>query len=166
MPGPSLFSPGHVLHRDESECQVVSTKRARTFVKKHGVVLVSARGPAPRLVDFIAGETVKGSWWGHPKGTLIFNTLEAVTDSPDLAVCRLVGGKLSLVHKRLWPALLRMAGRFPRKSLARVRQEHTASGKHVNTVVEFPKWVPKGLKAAAADAPELTRLFSARTVER
>lgn len=98
--------------------------------------MVSAKGPAPRLVDFIAGETIKGSWWGHPKGTLIFNTLEAVTDSPDLLVCR-----------------------FPRKSLARVRQEHTASGKHVNTVVEFPKWVPRGLKAAAADAPELARLL-------
>jgi hypothetical protein len=70
----------------------------------------------------------------------------------------LVGGKLTLVHKRLWPALVRMADRFPRKSLAGVHQEHTASGKHVNTVAPFPKWVPKGLKTAAADAPELARL--------
>ena len=139
----------------------VSTKKALAFVKEHGVVLVSAKGPAPKLVDFIAGEAVKGSWWGHPKGTLIFNTLEAVTDSPDLLVCRLVGGKLTLVHKRLWPALLRMADRFPRKSLARVRQEHTASGKHVNTVVPFPKWLPRGLKAAVTDAPELARLSAA-----
>lgn len=132
--------------------------RALAFVRRHGVVLVSAQGPVPSLVSAIAGEPVKGSWWAHPKGRQIFNTLEAVTDSPDLLVCRLVGGKLTLVHRRLWPALLRMAGRFPKAALAQVRQEHTASGKHVNTVVPFPKWVPPGLKPSAADAPELARL--------
>ena len=46
----------------------MSAKKALAFVKKHGVVLVSAGGPAPKLVDFIAGEAVKGSWWGHQKG--------------------------------------------------------------------------------------------------
>lgn len=132
--------------------------RALAFVRKHGVVLVSAQGPVPSLVSAIAGEPVKGSWWAHRKGREIFNTLEAVTDSPDLLVCRLVRGKLTLVHRRLWPSLMRMAGSFPKPALARVRQEHTPSGKHVNKIVPFPKWVPRGLNASAADAPELARL--------
>lgn len=127
--------------------------RALSFVKKHGVVLVSAKGPVPTLSEAIAGEPIKGSWWGHPKGKKIFWVLDAVTDSRDVLVCRLVGGKLTLVHKRLWPALIRASARFPRKNLARVIQEHTPSGRHVNREVAFPKWAPS---AAAAKARELS----------
>lgn len=121
----------------------MTTTQALTFVRKHGIVLVSAGGPVPRLTEAIAGEPVKGSWWGHPKGGLIFSTLEAVTDSPDVLVCRLIGGKVTLVHKRLWPALVRAAKRFPKERLAQVIQEHTSTGKHVNKTVAFPKWVPR-----------------------
>ena len=48
-----------------------------------------------------------------------------------MLVCRLVGGKVTYVHRRLWPALVRVSGRFPRKNLAKVHEKHTASGKHV-----------------------------------
>jgi hypothetical protein len=47
-----------------------------------------------------------------------------------------------LVHRRLWPALVRVAERFPKNRLAQVHQEHTASGRHKNREVPFPKWVP------------------------
>ena len=45
---------------------------AMAFVRRHGIVLVSAKGPAPRLTEAIAGEPIKGSWWGHSKGHQIF----------------------------------------------------------------------------------------------
>ncbi len=121
---------------------------AMSYVRKHGVVLVSARGPVLSLVEAIANEPIKGSWWGHPKGRQIFAILESVTDSPNILVCRLVGGKVTLVHRRLWPALVRASGRFPAIRLARVRQEHTPSGHHVNREVAFPKWVPAGIVKA------------------
>lgn len=122
---------------------------AVAFVEKHGVVLASAQGPVPSLAAAIAGAPIKGSWWAHPKGQEIFRALEAAADSPDVLVCKLVGGKQTLVHRRVWPALVRLAARFPKKALAQVIQEHTASGKHVNREVAFPKWVPADVAKAA-----------------
>ena len=120
----------------------MTAAEALAFVAASGVVLVSAKGPVPRLIEVIAGEPIKGSWWGHPKGQQIFGILEAVTESEDVLVCRLVKGKITLVHRRLWPALVRLADRFPPDQIAQVRQEHTASGRHVNQEVPFPRWVP------------------------
>ena len=117
-------------------------KEAIAFVRKHGVVLVSAKGPVPRLTEAIAGEPIKGSWWGHPKSHQIFRVLQAVTDSDDVLVCRLVNGKITLVHRRLWPALVRVAKQFPSNRIAQLHEEHTESGKHITREVPFPDWVP------------------------
>lgn len=116
--------------------------QAKSFVRKYGVVLVSGKGPVPRLTEAVVSEPIAGSWWSHPKAHEIFAVLQAVVDSGDVLVCRLVGGKVTLVHRRLWPALVRVAERFPKNHLAQVREEHTASGRHVNREVPFPKWVP------------------------
>ena len=116
--------------------------QALAFVEHCGVVLVSARGPVPRLTEAIVNEPIKGSWWGHPKSHHIFAILEALADSEDILVCRLVGGKITLVHRRLWPALVRSASRFPAKNVSKVRQEHTDAGHHVNHEIPFPEWVP------------------------
>lgn len=120
----------------------MTAAEALAFVEEHGVVLVSAKGPVPRLTEAIAGEPIKGSWWGHPKSHQIFAILEVVTESEDVLVCRLVKGKITLVHRRLWPALARLASRFPPERISKVSQEHTASGRHVNKEVPFPRWVP------------------------
>jgi hypothetical protein len=64
-------------------------------------------------------------------------------------VCRLVGRKITYVHRRLWPALVRLAGTFARRDLGAVREVHTARGEHEQRVVPFPRWVPPGVKRAA-----------------
>ena len=51
---------------------VFSTREALAFVREHGVVLVSAKGNGPNLVEAIAGEPIKGSWWGHRAGKPLF----------------------------------------------------------------------------------------------
>jgi hypothetical protein len=127
---------------------------ALAFVKEHGVVLVSANGPVPRLTEVIAGERIKGSWWGHPKSHQIFAILEAVTESEDVLVCRLVKGKITLVHRRLWPALVRLAARLPADRISKVSQEHTDSGRHVNKEVPFPSWVPAEVHQLASKISE------------
>jgi len=132
----------------------MKTAKALAFVEEHGVVLVSAKGPVPRLTEAIAGEPIKGSWWGHPRSHQIFAILEAVTESEDILVCRLVKGKITLVHRRLWPALVRLAARFPPDQIAKVRQEHTASGRHVNKEVPFPQWVPPEVMKQAKSISE------------
>ena len=123
---------------------------ALAFVREHGVVLVSAKGPVPRLTEAIAGEPVKGSWWGHPKGKQIFDVLQHVGAHEDVLTCRLVGGKVTLVHRRLWPALAAAAPHFAPERIARVAQEHTAQGHHENQETPFPDWAPPGVLKEAA----------------
>jgi hypothetical protein len=120
------------------------------FVKRHGVVLQAARGAVPSLAEAIAGGPIRGSWWAHPSGHDIFRVAEAVSDSDDVLVCKLLDGKVTYVHRRLWPALVRLASRFDRQRLAKIWNEHTQTGAHRSRAIAFPKWVPDEVKRAAA----------------
>jgi hypothetical protein len=118
---------------------------------EHGMLLESARGPLPNVATLVAGEPIKGSWWGHPRGHEIFNTLAELYESDDVVRMRLVNGKVTLVHRRVWPALVRVAERFTPQQLAVLHEEHTASGAHRVVEQPFPDWVPADVAAAAAD---------------
>src|SRR4029078_140389 len=85
---------------------------------------------------------VRETWGAQARSRKIFAETRAVRDSPDILVCRLVNGKITFVHRRLWPALVRASQRFPVERLGQIRQEHTKAGDHVNHVVSFPDWVP------------------------
>ena len=131
---------------------------ALAFVCTHGIVLESGAGPVPALAAAIAGEPIRGSWWAHARGREIFAATRAVRDSPDVLVCRLVDGKITFVHRRLWPALVRLSARFPHEHLAQIREVHTASGKHVLEESQFPAWVSRELAAQASDLDEKSAL--------
>ena len=64
-------------------------------------------GHVASLASEIAGTPVRGSWWGHAKGRLIFQISEALADHPDVLVLKLVEDKVTFVHRALWPALYR-----------------------------------------------------------
>lgn len=131
---------------------------ALIFVCTHGVVLESGTGPVPSLVAAIAGEPIRGSWWGHARGREIFAVTRAVRDCPEVLVCRLVEGKITYVHRRLWPALVRLSARFPNSYLAQIREVHTASGKHAIDEGAFPTWVSDEVAAQASDLDEESAL--------
>ena len=132
----------------------MTADEALAFIEKHGVVLVAAKGPVPRLTEALAGRPIKGSWWAHRKSHQIFEVLKTVAQSEDVLTCRLVDGKVTLVHSRLWPALVRAANRFPKDQLAKVWDEHTPSGHHVSRKIAFPKWVPDAVKRQAQEMGE------------
>lgn len=128
----------------------MSPRQAILFVKKCGIALESARGPVPNLAETIAGETIRGSWWGHRKSGQIFVCSRAIRASRDVLVCRLMGGKVTYVHSRLWPALVKLRDQFDPKRLAALREIHTAEGRHEIEVIPFPKWVPLKVTREAA----------------
>src|SRR5262245_22595031 len=97
--------------RDMTPAQTIA------FVAEHGVVLQAARGPVPNLAETIAGGPIKGSWWGHPKGREIFAASQTIAECDDILVCRLVDARITYVHRRLWPALVKLSARFPKASL-------------------------------------------------
>jgi hypothetical protein len=114
---------------------------ALSLVRRRGILLEAARGPLPNFADAVIGEH-RGGWWGHPEGRRLFWLTRAVRRAPDVLVCRLVDGKITYVHRRLWPALVRLASTLPRSSIAAIREIHTAAGKHVVKETPFPRWVP------------------------
>ena len=144
-----------------SKC--ATAEEALAFIREHGVVLVSAKGTVPRLTEGIVGEAIKGSWWAHAQSHHIFAILKAVTDSEQVLVCRLINGKVTLVHRQLWPLLVRLASRFAPEQLVKVREEHTASGRHVTHDVPFPQWVPPEVleQAQATSENEALAVFGA-----
>jgi hypothetical protein len=128
----------------------MKTSEAVAFVKANGVVLESAHGPVPNLAERIAGERIRGSWWRHPKAREIFRCSRAVRDSNEVLVCRLVEGKVTYVHRRLWPTLLKLQKHFPPERLRAIRELHTTKGKHDTTEVGFAEWLPETVIAQAA----------------
>lgn len=132
----------------------MTTKQALAWVKKCGIALESASAAVPGLAQVVAGEPLRGSWWGHLKGNEIFLLSRTIRRSPDVLVCRLVDGKITYVHRRMWPALVSMANRFSKARLAALNEVHTAAGKHKVLVTPFPRWVPKEVLRAAQQLTE------------
>ena len=121
----------------------MTTKDAIRFVKDRGIVLESGHGTVPNLAEMIAGGPIRGSWWGHPKGQEIWKITRALREAREILVCRLVDGKVSYVHRRLWPALIKLARRIHPDRLAAIHEVHLPSGRHEVRTTPFPDWVPR-----------------------
>ena len=89
----------------------MTSEEALSIVCTRGVVLESGAGPETSIAEAVAGEPIRGSWWAHARGKEIFAVTRAIRSCPDVLVCRLLGGKITYVHRRLWPAMVRLAER-------------------------------------------------------
>jgi hypothetical protein len=78
-------------------------------LKTHGLLLKQDK-QVPSVVSIITGESLRGSWWGHPQSHSIFSVLSALEDDPEVALTKLINRKDTFVHRRLWPALLAVGG--------------------------------------------------------
>jgi len=92
---------------------------------QYGLLLKQDKS-VPNVVGIVTGESLRISWWGHPKSHLIFAVLAKLADDPRILFVKLLDRKDTLVHSSLWPALLA-----------------------VGTAREA--WQMRGLSAAAAD---------------
>jgi hypothetical protein len=107
--GAMLAVPGPKAHDirvagGSGRCQALRVlEEVRGFIERAGVLLEhDARWPS--VSTMVAGEPVRGSWWGHPAGQAIFRVMGELED--EVALPKLLGGKVTLVHRRLWPALV------------------------------------------------------------
>lgn len=78
-------------------------------LEKHGLLLKQDKA-LPSVVGLVTGESLKGSWWSHPKARKIFAVLTDLDDHDDVLLTKLIAGKDTLVHRRLWPALVAVGG--------------------------------------------------------
>jgi hypothetical protein len=125
-----------------------SLNDALALLERQQLLPLTSVPPLKCLVDEIAGEHVKGSWWGHKAGKAIFNIASALEDHDDVLSVKLLAGKVTFVHRAVWPSLLRVvtdaAWRKTAKALlVHSRQQHTASGKHVTIDEEWDAWAKR-----------------------
>ena len=79
-----------------------------TTLEQRGLLLIQDRS-FPNVVAMMTGETLRGSWWAHPRCHEIFASLNAIAADPDVVVTKLIQGKVTFVHRRLWKAVLSVA---------------------------------------------------------
>ncbi len=77
-------------------------------LEEHGLLLESD-ALLPSVAALVTGAPVKGSWWSHPKGRAIFAACGLLADDPDVLITKLVDGKVTYVHRRLWAPTLAVA---------------------------------------------------------
>jgi len=119
------------------------------FIEQHRVVLEAARGPRPNLAEAMAGQPIRGNWWKHKSGSEIFRATRAARESEQVLVCRLVGGKITYIHRRFWPAIVSLANLLDKKTIGALREEHSSSGQHRVRTIPFPLWIPPDVRRAA-----------------
>jgi hypothetical protein len=72
---------------------------------RHGLLLKQDKS-LPSVVGIVTGESLRTSWWSHPKSHLIFSVLSNLADDPRVLIAKLLDRKDTFVHSSLWPALL------------------------------------------------------------
>jgi hypothetical protein len=135
---------------------------ARGALERFGLLLFS--DPAlPSLVGMIVGEPLRASWWGHPRGAVIYHAMNALDDDPSVLSTKLIAGKVTYVHRRLWSAIASLGGAREAWQLEGLSPgaawllEHVADEGEVQTNLVVP---PPGMhlrKRVADAARELER---------
>jgi len=80
-------------------------QRVLEALERFGVLLESD-SRLPSVVGLMVGGPVPGSWWGHPRGRAIYHVTGELLHHHDAVEARLISGKVTFVHRRLWPPLL------------------------------------------------------------
>jgi hypothetical protein len=110
-------TPGPRGRRDP---RIDTVDEALALIEKNGAITLVPAGTRPSLVTAVAGERVAGSWWSHPRGKAIYSIATALEATNDVLISKLVDGKVTFLHRALWPALYRVVT-DPRARAARRR---------------------------------------------
>ena len=79
--------------------------RPLDYLQERGLLLLQDKN-LPSLVGLIVGGPIRGSWWGHAKCAEIFHAQEELDKHPDVMTTKLISGKVTFVHRKLWHELI------------------------------------------------------------
>ncbi len=129
---------------------------------RHFGLLLQTDTRLPSVAGLVAGEPVRGSWWGHQRGHDIYRSTLELAARPDVVVTRLVLGKVTYVHRRLWAALLAAASSREAWQMRGLSREAsallgivTAEGEMRSDLISHPLGV--GARATGEAVRELER---------
>lgn len=83
-------------------------KRLHKELDQFGLLLLSDSS-LPSLTAIVAGKPIKGSWWGHPQGNLMYNLSNELMDSPNILTLKLINKKITFVDQRHWDSIFAIA---------------------------------------------------------
>ncbi len=127
----------------KKEIALTSCAEVLRSLERFGLLLLQDR-KLPSVATIFGGGPMSKSWWSHPRGHEMFRCLESVEDVS--LTTRLINGKVTYVHKRLWPALA-AAG------IAIEDDVHTESGRHEKRVEPSKSWMKRlSVKRLASSA--------------
>jgi hypothetical protein len=78
-------------------------------VLENNGLLLKSDPKLPSVSTLIAGEPVRGSWWGHPAGRAVYAAIGELEENPDVLLVKLVAGKDTFVHRQLWSEVYALA---------------------------------------------------------
>lgn len=79
-------------------------EEAKALLERDGLLLLQDAA-LPSLASLVAGEPVRGSWWGHPASKQIYAVALAL-EHAEVMTAKLIDGKVTFIHARLLPALV------------------------------------------------------------
>ena len=85
-----------------------ATSRVLDELERRELLLQAGREFAS-LANIVAGETVEGSWWAHPKSNVIYWVCHDLEAHPRVAEARLLAGKVTHLWDTLWPHVAAVA---------------------------------------------------------
>jgi hypothetical protein len=137
------------MNADAASRMLADRLRRDGILLQHDAVLPSA-------TSMIAGEPVEGSWWSHPLANEIYDALQPLHH--EATSVKLIVGKVTLVHRRLWPELVAIGRARQRWQLDRLSPTSTKTFEAVRkrrraiTVGEaIPSYDKKAQQAAVRD---------------
>ena len=97
-------------------------RQVRDALEEYGVLLESD-ATLPSVAGLIAAGPIRGSWWGHPMSHTIFGVSVKLSNDPDVIASKLVSGKVTWVHRKLWSALIAIGSARERWQKAGLTEE-------------------------------------------
>ena len=72
-------------------------------------MLLASDSVMPSVAGIVTGRSIRGSWWSDASAREIFAVLTELEETHELTFLKLVAGKVTILHRRLEPALLAIA---------------------------------------------------------
>lgn len=73
-------------------------------------ILLEADALLPSVARIIIGGPYQGSWWAHPLSNQIYLLSRKLEHHRDVLFVRLLSGKMTHIHRRMWPDFYAVAG--------------------------------------------------------
>jgi len=133
-------------------------------LERHGLLLEHDK-VLPSVTLIVAGEPIAGSWWGHPLGHQIYELIGRFEHGAGALSAKIINGKETYVHARLWPAFLSIAQARPEARLAglsRPAAELYASVQKHGPLRADSERVPRALASTSGELSKAIRALTGR----